>query len=35
MKEVRDKGMDVQVREDVHQEIRNRNPARNRGGRGA
>lgn len=35
MKEVRDKGMDVRVREDVHQEIHNRNPARNRCGRGA
>lgn len=28
-------GMDVRVREDVHQEIHNRNPARNRRGRGA
>ena len=35
MKEVRDEGMDVRVREDVHPEIHNCNPARNRRGRGA
>lgn len=34
MKEVRDEAMDVRVREDVHQEIHKRNPARNRRGRG-
>lgn len=34
MKEVKDGGMDVRVQEDVHQEIHNRNPARNRRGRG-
>jgi hypothetical protein len=34
MNEVRDECMDVRVREDVHQEIHNRNPARNRRGRG-
>jgi hypothetical protein len=35
MKEVRDEDMDVRVREDVHQGIHKRNPARNRRGRGA
>ena len=35
MKEIRDEGMDVRVREGVHPEIHNRNPARNRCGRGA
>jgi hypothetical protein len=35
MKEVRDQGMDVRVREDVHREIHNRNLGRNRCGRGA
>jgi hypothetical protein len=34
MKDVRDEGMDVRVREDVHLEIHNHNPARNRRGRG-
>jgi hypothetical protein len=35
MKEVRDEGMNVRVREDVHQEIHNYNPVMNRRGRGA
>ena len=35
IEEVRDEVIDVRVREDVHQEIHNRNPARNRRGRGA
>jgi hypothetical protein len=34
-KEVTDEGMDVQVREGVHQEIHNHNPAMIRRGRGA
>lgn len=33
-KEVKDVGMDVRAREDVHQEIHNCNQARNRRGRG-
>lgn len=35
MKEVRDEGMNVRVQEDVHQEIHNYNPVRNRRERGA
>ena len=34
MKEVRDKGMDVRVQGDVHQERHSCSPARNRRGRG-